>query len=115
MLKDMIYVIQMLPDESMDPSVLWDNLVMLIVRAKVWLVQSRGTNNRRRLWQGVCKGSGDIPSCTASFISSRRPPNIYIIHESCCYVGHLILYDKQNVPLQDLDRICGPHGKGIES
>src|SRR5882724_5041098 len=83
--------------------------IMLIIRAEVWLVQSRGAKNGSRLWQGGCKGSGDIPSCTASLVSSRRPPNIYIIHEGCCYVRHLILYDKQNVPLQDLDRICGPH------
>ena len=105
----------MLPDELTDPGILWDNLVMLIIRAEVWLVGSRGAKNRSRLWQGVCKGSGDIPSCTASLISSRRPPNIYIIHEGCCYVRHLILYDKKNVPLQDLDQICGPHGKGSES
>src|SRR5882724_1895476 len=100
----------MLPNKPADPSVLWDDLVVLIIqaevliiRAKVWLVWSRGANNRSRLWQGVCKGSGDIPSCAVGFILSRRPSDIYIIHKGCCYVWHLVLYDEQDIPLQDLD------------
>src|SRR5882724_11778211 len=121
MLEDTIHVIQMLPNELMGPSVLWNNLIVLIIRADVltiqadvWLVCSKGTQNGSGLWQGFPKSSGYIPSCAVGFIPSRRPSDIDIIHEGCCNVGHLVLYDELNIPLQDLDRICSSHGKSSE-
>src|SRR5882724_5386057 len=101
MLEDMIYIIQMLPNEPTDPSVFWNDLIVLIIQADVltvqaeaWLVWSKGAQNGSGLCWGFCKSSGYIPSCTVGFIPSRRPSDIDIIHEGCCNVGHLILYDE---------------------
>jgi len=86
---------------------------VLIVWAKVWLVQSRGTRNGSRLWWGVCKSGPDILSCAVGFILSGRSPDNLIIYESCCYVRHVILYDEWDITLQDLDIICTPMGRVV--
>jgi len=86
---------------------------MLIVRAEVWLVRVGATKNGSRLWQGVCKGSGDIPSVLLFSYQVGGPLTFTSSMKACCYVGHLVLYDKRNVPLQDMDLIVAPW-KGSE-
>jgi len=55
----------------------------------------------------------DIYILAVGFVLSRRPSDIDIIHEGCCNVGHLILYDEINIPLQDWTEFVAPIGRVV--
>src|SRR5467141_1079301 len=98
LLKDLVHVIEMLPNKLTDPWIFRHDFEVLIFRAE-------GTRYWRRLWRQIRKCSGNIPSQAIGLITSQRTFHIYIVHEGSSYVRHSVLYDERAVPLQGLDRI----------